>query len=83
MTTSTNYEQLEFQAIKKVRIEARVDQPQTTTDFGVMFLRELESRSGIVSKPKIAGIILSIFARRSHRQLPGRGIWRRSPCFDG
>jgi len=39
-----NHEQLEFEALNQRRVEARFDEPQVTSDFGVVLLRELESK---------------------------------------
>lgn len=42
--------QLEFQSLKRLKVEAKFDTPEMTTDFGVLLLHEIESRTGIISK---------------------------------
>ena len=42
-------EQLEFQAIKNVKVEAKFDTPEMTSDFGAILLREVENNTGIIS----------------------------------
>lgn len=44
-----NMEQLEFQALKGVKVEALFDTPEMTTDFGALLLREIENSTGIIS----------------------------------
>jgi len=41
--------QLEFQAIKNVKVEAKFDTPEMTSDFGTVILREVENNTGIIS----------------------------------
>ncbi len=45
-----NSEQLEFERLKRLRVEARFDDPQATGDFGAILLRELENRLDLSSK---------------------------------
>jgi len=40
--------QLEFQAIKNVKVEAKFDTPEMTSDFGTVILREVENNTGII-----------------------------------
>ena len=41
--------QLEFQAIKNVKVEAKFDTPEMASDFGTILLREIENNTGIIS----------------------------------
>jgi hypothetical protein len=41
---------LEFESLKNLRVEARFDEPQVTSDFGAVLLRELENRLNLSSK---------------------------------
>lgn len=42
-------EQLEFQSLKRLKVAAKFDTPEVTTDFGVFLLHEIEKRTGIIS----------------------------------
>lgn len=46
--------QLEFQAVKAVKVEAKFDTPEMTTDFGALLLREVENSTGIISHLSLA-----------------------------
>ena len=49
MTTENIPEQLEFQAIKAIKVEAKFDTPEMTTDFGALLLRQVENETSIIS----------------------------------
>jgi len=45
---STN--QLECKPLKSKKVAARFDEPQISSDAGVMFLREVEQRIGVIGR---------------------------------
>lgn len=49
MTIESIPEQLEFQAFKAIKVEAKFDTPEMTSDAGTLLLREIENQTSIVA----------------------------------
>ena len=49
MTFENIPEQLEFQAFKAIKVEAKFDTPEMTSDSGTLLLREVENHTSIVA----------------------------------